>query len=359
MPLPVVATPWTKVALDIVGPLPTTKDGYKYLLTLVDFGTRFPEAIPLKKVDAKSTCQALMQIFSCFGVPEEILTDNGTNFVAAVTEELLKHLQCTHIKSSPYHPQSNGMVERLNGVLKKTMDKIAGGKSGKEWKQYLPAVLMALRNTPHTALGVNPYHLMFGREARSPVAALRATLTEQHPLPLDVLTYLENLYKEMEEMERVVQREDKKNKDASKTYYDQRAKEDPLEVGDEVLCMLPAGESGLTAKWEGPYQVLDVLGPLTYLIDKPTRGRKSHRNHLKRYIYHINLAHIITAEDDSRKLDGLTLGPLIPHKEQQPDPDRWKKAVDVKGLTERSLVEATFRVRRHFLLLPRGTTIQD
>ena len=150
-----------------------------------------------------------------------------TNFVAAVTEELLKHLQCSHIKSSPYHPQSNGMVERLNGVLKKTMDKIAGGKSGKEWKQYLPAVLMALRNTPHTALGVSPYHLMFGRGARSPVAALRATLMEQHPLPLDILTYLESLYKEMEEMEKVVQREDKKSKDASKG-----AREDPLEVGD-------------------------------------------------------------------------------------------------------------------------------
>lgn len=113
-PLPVVSTPWSKVALDIVGPLPLTKDGYRYLLTFIDFGTRFVEAIPLKRVDTMTTCKALMQVFACFGVPETILTDNGSNFTATVTEELLKHLNCSHITSTPYHPQSNGMVERVN-----------------------------------------------------------------------------------------------------------------------------------------------------------------------------------------------------------------------------------------------------
>ena len=104
-PLPVITTPWTKVALDIVGPLPMTKEGFKYLLTLIDFGSRFPEAIPQKKVDAASICEALLKIFCCFGVPEEVLMDNGTNFVAAVSEELYKHLQYHHITSSPYHPR--------------------------------------------------------------------------------------------------------------------------------------------------------------------------------------------------------------------------------------------------------------
>lgn len=95
-----------------------------------------------------------MQVFACFGVPEVILTDNGSNFTAAVTEELLKSLNCSHITSTPYHPQSNGMVERVNGVLKKVVDKIAGGRSKTRWKELLPAVLMALRAAKHTALGV-------------------------------------------------------------------------------------------------------------------------------------------------------------------------------------------------------------
>lgn len=74
-PLPVVLTPWSKVAPAHQG----------YLLTVIDFGTRFVEAIPPKKVDAKSTCQALLHVFACFGVPDTILTDNGSNFVALVT----------------------------------------------------------------------------------------------------------------------------------------------------------------------------------------------------------------------------------------------------------------------------------
>ena len=107
------------------------------------------EAIPLKRVDTKMTCQALMQVFACFGVPEVILTDNGGNFTAAVTEELLKHLQCSHITSSPYYPQSNGMVERANGIIEKVLDKIAAGKSKTRWKELLPAMLVAVRTAKH------------------------------------------------------------------------------------------------------------------------------------------------------------------------------------------------------------------
>ena len=72
-------------------------------------------------------------------------------------------------------------------------------------------------------------------------------------------------------MEKLVQEKDAKAKESSKKYYDHGAVEDPLQVDDEVLCMLPTGESGLTAKWEGPYKVVEVLGPLTYLINKPTK----------------------------------------------------------------------------------------
>jgi len=182
------------------------------------------------------------------------------------------------------------MVERVNGVVKKVLDKIATGKSKTQWKELLPAMLMALRTAKHTALGVSPYHLLFGRDARTPVAALRDTLTDKRPLNQDILTYLESLYEELTTMEKLVDERDTKAKQQSKTWYDKNAVEDPLEQDDQVLCMLPVGENGLTAKWEGPYKVLKVLGPLTYLIDKPTQGRKGrkvHRNALKRFVCHV------------------------------------------------------------------------
>ena len=97
-PLPVITEPWERIAMDIVGPLQRTPSGNRFILTLMDFGTRFPEAIPLRNTDAKTTCNALMEAFSNFGVPKEILSDNGTNFVAAVTQQLLKELHCVQVK---------------------------------------------------------------------------------------------------------------------------------------------------------------------------------------------------------------------------------------------------------------------
>ena len=181
---------------------------------------------------------------------------------------------------------------------------------------------MALRNVPHSALGVCPYHLLLGREARTPDA--------------DILTYLTKLYEDLEEMEQIVEQRDAKAKERSKSYYDKSAAEDPLQVDDEVLCMLPTGESGLTAKWEGPYKVLEVLGPLTYLINKPTKGRKGrrvHRNALKRYMYHVSLAHVITAQDDNVKIDNYKLGPEIPDRGKQYSMEDWERAVQVSGLS--------------------------
>ena len=127
----------------------------------MDFATRYMEAIPLKRVDAHTTCSALMEVFARYGIPEELLSDNGSNFIANVTETLMKMLKIYHIKSSPFHPETNGMLERSHQVLKKTLDKLGATKTN--WDEYLAPTLMALRTAPHSALGISPFHLLFGR----------------------------------------------------------------------------------------------------------------------------------------------------------------------------------------------------
>ena len=86
IPLPVIDAPWTRVAFDVVGPLPRSKKGYKYILTCMDFASRFPEAIPLRRVNAESVADAMIEVFSRYGIPIEALTDNGTCFVGKLTQ---------------------------------------------------------------------------------------------------------------------------------------------------------------------------------------------------------------------------------------------------------------------------------
>ncbi|KAL5502710.1 hypothetical protein EMCRGX_G009525 [Ephydatia muelleri] len=93
IPLPIVSEPFSRIAMDIVGPLPRSRAGNKYILVLCDYTTRYPEAVPLKSIDAESVAEELIKIFATIGVPSEILTDQGANFTSQLLAELYKHLQ--------------------------------------------------------------------------------------------------------------------------------------------------------------------------------------------------------------------------------------------------------------------------
>ena len=97
MPLPVMHQPFSRIPIDIVGLLPRTTSGHKYLLTMMDYGTRCPDAVPLRSVDAATVATALMSMFTRLGVPDEILTDQGSNFLSTLMEELYRLLRVKHI----------------------------------------------------------------------------------------------------------------------------------------------------------------------------------------------------------------------------------------------------------------------
>ncbi|KYO32884.1 hypothetical protein Y1Q_0022615 [Alligator mississippiensis] len=118
-PLPIIDQPSERVGTDIVGPLRhKTRRGKKYILTLVDFGPRYPEAIALTCTEAPIVAEALTQIFFKLGFPSEILTDRGGNFLAEVMKCLWGCCGAKHFKTTAYHPRTNGLVERFNGTLK-------------------------------------------------------------------------------------------------------------------------------------------------------------------------------------------------------------------------------------------------
>ena len=106
MNLPVILTPFERNR-DVVGPLPMTPRKNRYVLTIMDFSSRYPEAGPLSR----------------FGLLRKLLSDRGTNFTAMLIKEVIKCLGIDHIQASPYHPETNGMLERWHGTLKAMLRK--------------------------------------------------------------------------------------------------------------------------------------------------------------------------------------------------------------------------------------------
>ena len=175
-PLQCESEPFTKVAFDLVGPLPRSTNGFKYLLTMMDLFSKFPAAIPLKKVDNLTVIEAMMEVFSCYGLPKVLLTDQGSVFTSRLTKEMCKRFEIEKIQTSSYHPQSDGALERWHACLKGMLKR--SGSNIKEWDRILKYLLFAYRSTPHCTTGFSPFLLMFGREARGPLDILQQSWLE-------------------------------------------------------------------------------------------------------------------------------------------------------------------------------------
>ena len=117
-PLPIISEPFEKVAIDIVGPLPTTAAGNRFILTVVDLGSLYPEAIALPSHTAADVATSLCQVFSRFGFLCLILSDQSSDFMSQLMQVFLNDLNIAQVRCSPYHPQSNGTIECLHRTLK-------------------------------------------------------------------------------------------------------------------------------------------------------------------------------------------------------------------------------------------------
>ena len=115
---PVINEPFKRVSMDIVGPLPTcAESGNRFILTVIDHCTHYPEAIPLVSHEAPVVAKTLLGVFSRFGFAEEILSDCAPELLSQIMDIFLKEFNIRHIKTSPYHPQCNGSCEGFNSTL--------------------------------------------------------------------------------------------------------------------------------------------------------------------------------------------------------------------------------------------------
>ncbi|MCO5562662.1 hypothetical protein L7F22_016290 [Adiantum nelumboides] len=135
----------------------------------VDYMTRWAEATTTSRITAVEVAKFIFENICCrFGVPLEILLDRGSGFKGDLVRELMKKLKIKWRHSTPYYPQCNGLVEKVNGMICKIITKQVVSKP-KEWDKHLEATLWSYRTSSSTSLGYTPYHLVFGKEAILPI----------------------------------------------------------------------------------------------------------------------------------------------------------------------------------------------
>lgn len=285
-PIPAIGEPFERIILDCVGPLPKTKSGHCYILTIMCAATRYPEAVPLRSLKTKPIVRALVRFFSTFGLPKEVQTDQGSNFLSRLFKEVLSQLSIKHVTSSAYHPQSQGALERFHQTLKSMFRTYCG--ESKEWDEGLPLLLFAVRETTQESLGFSPADLIFGHTIRGPLRLLREEWgSSSKDYPRNILDYVSSF---RERLHRACECARETLSDAQskmKGHYDQKAVSREFAPGDKVLVLLPVVGSVLQARFSGPYDVHSKLSETDYVVCTPDRRRKTrvcHINMLKAYV---------------------------------------------------------------------------
>ncbi|RUS91501.1 hypothetical protein EGW08_000722 [Elysia chlorotica] len=297
--MPLIDVPFKRVAVDLIGPIsPPSESGHPYILTLVDYATRYPEATALKKIDTPTVAEALVDMFSRLGIPEEILSDLGTQFVSECMEEVNRLLSIRHLTTTPYHPMCNGLVERFNGTLKTMLKKLCA-EQPRQWHRFINALLFAYREVPQESTGFSPFELLYGRTVRGPMHILKELWTEDVDTP-EVKTSYQYIFELREKLDatlKLARAELEKAQSKGKRHYDSKAKPRKFQQGDRVLLLLPTDHNKLLMQWKGPYEVEQVVGINDYKV-KIGRGSKVfHANLLKKYI---------TRDNESSSQDVMT-----------------------------------------------------
>nr|XP_033964458.1 uncharacterized protein LOC117465610 [Pseudochaenichthys georgianus] len=283
-PIPVVGNPFEHLIVDCVGPLPRSKAGNNFLLTVMCQATRYPAAYPLRNITTRSVVKALTQFITIFGLPKIIQSDQGTNFTSKLFAEVLQQLNIKHSQSSAYHPQSQGALERFHQSLKSLLRSYCTELEG-DWEEGLPWLMLAAREVSQGSLGFSPNDLVFGHNVRAPLATLHEDW-QAKKAPSSLIDYVHGFKHRLYRANQMAREKLQSAQTNMKSLYDRCAERCGLSPGDQVLALLPVVGSPFQAKFSGPYTVSKKLSDLNYLIATPDRKKSvqfCHINLLKPY----------------------------------------------------------------------------
>ena len=279
--------PFEKISWDIMGPLPVTNKGNKYILVVTDVFSKWVEAFPLQVTDGFTLTSTLMdEVICCYGVPTQLHSDQGSNLNAEVSQKLCQLLGIQRTRTTAYHPQGNGQVERFNRSVEAVLAKMVG-EHHRDWDKHLQKALFAYRTSLHDTTGYSPYLANFGRSPALPVDVMLGRVDVEENSDRTVSQYIKDVQRTLKGAYDTIRINlevtQKKRKDA----FDGQCAGIDFKIGDRVWLFNPAIKTGHTKKlsslWRGPYTVIDRLSSVNYKIQLigTTKTQIVHRNRLK------------------------------------------------------------------------------
>ncbi|GFO41531.1 gypsy retrotransposon integrase-like protein 1 [Plakobranchus ocellatus] len=283
-PVTLVEIPFQRVIIDIVGPLPVSQNRYEYILTLVDLSTRWAEGVPLRHISAMDVAQSLFDLFCRLGFPCEIQSDRGQQFMSQILREFNSLTNIKHFLSSPYHPQTNGVVERFHSTLKGMLRKLAFD-SPSNWCQYLNAAHFAYRCQVHTSTGYSPFFLLYGCSPRDPVEVLHDFMSNSDLSPETSLQnqFVIDFHNKLKAGCQLGASALKESADKSREHQSLNPRVKTFAVDEQVLVLLPSSNNKLSLTLQGPFNISKKLSPVVYIVDFGHRVSPLHVNLLRKY----------------------------------------------------------------------------
>ena len=230
--------------------------------------TRFPEAIPLKNIETKTIVKALVKFFTLKGLQKSVQSDQGSNFMSGTFQQVMHEIGIKQYKSSAYHPESQGSLERFHQTLK-NMIRSYCFDTEKDWDEGIHLLLFAVRESVQESLGFSPFELVFGHTVRGPLKLMKETFLSSNDSPLNLLQYVSDFKTRLTKAWEVVRSNLKSAQSKMKLQFDENAQNRNFDPGDKVIALLPIPGRPLQATYYGPYTVQKKLSDVNYIVNTP------------------------------------------------------------------------------------------
>jgi Reverse transcriptase (RNA-dependent DNA polymerase)/RNase H-like domain found in reverse transcriptase len=271
----------------------------------VCLNSKFTEAIPIKNLTAKATCEALRQIFEKYSfICDVIISDNATNFTAEFTELFYKTFGIEARRATPGHPQGNATVERQIQTVKRMLRHIFTSNKPREWHNRLPQLLWAYNSMTHDTTGISPVELLYGRPPRGPLHVLHDTWTNTNSTRANKQTrsaeqYLSALKEDLRQANAIATKFAEKQQQSYTNQYNKHAKIKKFEPADLVLILEKSSTNTMKSQWKGPAVITAIVSDNSYLVTQENgSSRVIHANDLRKFHSRVDAIGIIFDNDE-------------------------------------------------------------